>query len=89
MKKGFISVLLIVAMLFTLASCGAKASDEAMNFAPGAADGADGGKFFYNTAIDAEMIESVEGVGATADDAYGKFIENQFILTEKENISTF
>ena len=76
-------------MLFTLASCGAKASDEAMNLAPGAADGADGGNFFYNTAVDAEMIESVEGVGATTDDAYGKFIENKFISTERENVSTF
>ena len=87
MKKGFISILLIAAMIFTLASCGASGgmnADNALGYAPEA--GYDGGDFFYSTTVEEGIFEDA---GSTADDAFGKFIENKFISTETENVSTF
>ena len=71
-------------MLLTLAACGAKSADDAMNFAP--TYGADGGDFFYSQLLDSEIIEES---GTTDPEEYGKFIENVFISTETENVSTF
>ncbi|MBR2388634.1 MAG: VWA domain-containing protein [Clostridia bacterium] len=87
MKKGFISILLIAAMIFTLASCGAKSADDAMNFAP--TYDADGGDYLINNSkSEAEMIPEMS-TGTIAPEDYGKFIENKFISTEEENVSTF
>ena len=86
MKKGFISILLVVTLLFTLASCGAMANDAGMDFAPGAAADADG-NFFYNTVVDESLIDVA--TGTILPEHYGKFLENEFISTEDENVSTF
>ena len=60
MKKGFISILLVVTLLFTLASCGAMANDAGMDFAPGAEADADG-NFFYNTVVDESLMDVATG----------------------------
>lgn len=87
MKKGFISILLILAMIFTLASCGAKSGNDAMNFAPSEVGDADG-NFMYNTSLKGD--ENIEmSTGTILPENYGKFIENEFISTEEENVSTF
>ena len=86
MKKGFISILLVVTLLFTLASCGAMANDAAMGLAPGAAADADG-NFFYNTVVDESLMDVA--TGTILPEYYGKFLENEFISTEEENVSTF
>ncbi len=85
MKKSIISLLLVAALLFSLVSCGAAMkNNDAM--AP-------------NMGMDMEYAsnDSVSGTDDGADafidgmpnPDYGKFIENEFISTSEENISTF
>ncbi len=68
----------MVAILFTFAACGAKDAQNADGMAPGEMyDGYD------------MLIGNSEGSTVIADEDYGKFIENEFILTKDENVSTF
>ena len=90
MRKICISVLLIIAMLLSLASCAAKDAMNDMSMAP---EGVYGGYNGILTNQDAIVgvtpggnVEEMDGV---IEDGYGKFIENAFIPTEKENVSTF
>ena len=72
MKKGIICIILMVAMLLSLAACGKGMEDK------------DGG---MNMAPEAGMDLTV---GVTPGDAeVGSFIENEFIYTKDENVSTF
>ncbi len=72
MKKGIICIILMAAMLLSLAACGMGKDKE------------DGG---MNMAPEAGMDLTV---GVTPGDAeVGSFIENEFIYTKDENVSTF
>ena len=80
MKKGFVAIILLIGVLLTFSSCGGamSAEDNAMNYAP-------------EGAVDMEYINSsiVTSGGTVGSDDYGKIIENNFISTAKENVSTF
>jgi Ca-activated chloride channel family protein len=72
MKKGIICIILMAAMLLSLAACGKmKDMDGGMNMAP-----------------EASMDNSTVG-GTPGDAEAGSFIENEFIYTKDENVSTF
>ena len=92
MKKGLISILLIIAMLFTLVSCAAKDAMNDMIYAPGA----ENGDFYYNLTdglsgaiAEEDVNDAVVPGGAIeniySDPNYGRFIENQFIPAAKES----
>lgn len=73
MKKGIICIILMAAMLLSLAACGMSKDevDGGMNMGPEA------------------TIDNLT-VGVTPGDAEaGSFIENEFIYTKDENVSTF
>lgn len=88
MKKRILSFLLIIAAVMSLASCGA----EDLNRGPEEYWGFDGD-------IGAPMLKDDEADKTDGDDAsgnispndpdYGKFVENEFIYTETESVSTF
>ena len=88
MKKSIIALILVLTTLFTLVACSSKGTSMEMN---------DGGNFdtlgnLYPSmnGDEAETGESAEenATEIPAED-YGKFIENSFISTEVENVSTF
>ena len=79
MKKGLISILLIMAILLSFASCAATDAMNDMSMIMTEEKG-------YLTNQDA--IAGVVEDGIAWED-YGKFIENSFISTEQENVSTF
>ncbi len=78
--KKVISVILMICMLFSLAACGA---DGGVNWAPDEYFPAPGLK----EELDAEVPEADDGI--INGDEYGKFIENKFVYTTDENVSTF
>ena len=73
MKKGIICIILVAAMLLSLTACG-KSKDEV-----------DGG---MNMAPEASIDNTTVG-GTPGDAEVGSFIENEFIYTKDENVSTF
>lgn len=88
MRRICVSVLLIIAMLISLASCAAKDAMNDMSMAPG--------DVYYEGILTNKDVTSgvtpggnVGEVDDGIEDGYGKFIENAFIPTEKENVSTF
>ncbi len=81
MKKGIVLILLIVATLLTFSACSGAENDfkgegDAIFDAIG------------NAANDAEKAPSAENEDIPPED-YGKFIENDFISTSDESVSTF
>ncbi len=98
MKKGIISVLLILAMLVSLSSCGAMAndSDGSKNyFSPEAAYDTISGSPTEEAADD-EILYSATVSGMIDPETkeikpeyYGHFLENPFISTQDESVSTF
>ena len=74
MKKVIISVLLAAATLLSLASCNAGNGDFYR------------GNEFENYA---DMNAPIKGGDGIAAEDYGKFIENEFVFTDEENVSTF
>ena len=89
MKKSIIAVLLVLATLFTLASCASKG----LNSEAEIGDILDGGNGKYYPSMDGDMAETEaileENAPEIPAEDYGKFIENSFISTEVENVSTF
>ena len=85
MKKQILTVLTLVLAAVLLASCAAAPSGEAGPLIP-----ADNG-FAYNRTNEAEQIPTVqeEPVIPVRDEDYGKIIENEFLKTETEPVSTF
>ncbi len=93
MKKGFIAIILMIGILLTFASCGGAMANDAEMGISGIYDGGYRGNYApsmsiedSNTSFDA-MIEST--TGTIKPEYYGKFIENEFIKTADENVSTF
>ena len=83
MKKSIIALILVLTTLFTLASCASKGMTNDMG---GIMDGGDN----YYPSQDLETGEMLEeNAPEIPPEDYGKFIENKFILTEVENVSTF
>ena len=73
MKKGIICIILMAAMLLSLAACGMSKDevDGGMNMGPEA------------------TIDNLTVGGTPGDAEVGSFIENEFIYTKDENVSTF
>ncbi len=84
MKKRFISIALILTLLMSIVSCSAAPKDEAMN-----------GDVLFNSSMMEGGLEFEISASQTYDqieippEQYGKFIENNFISTADENVSTF
>ena len=86
MKKSIIALILVLSTLFTLASCAASKSNSG-NLEADGAPLYDGDK---NISVQNSLTGSLEEEGEKiAEENYGKFIENAFISTETENVSTF
>ncbi|MBE6639271.1 MAG: VWA domain-containing protein [Ruminococcaceae bacterium] len=83
MKKRILTVFMIFSLLLGLVSCGAAMNGKESydNAAPEA-----GEEPSYGILPDGEMPESPDAI---PDEDYGKFIENEFIQTEIQNVSTF
>ena len=78
MKMKLLSILLVLATLLSLAACGSKmkeAAGDAMPMAPG-------GDAYYDP-------NGTPFEGDPTADEFQTFVENEFIKTEDENISTF
>ncbi len=80
MKKSIIALLLTLVTILNFTSCGASMNKGS---APDAEMG--GADKLYSPTDNAEGIADDMEAG----DDFGKFIENEFILTETENVSTF
>ena len=88
MKKTIIAVILLISVLMSLASCAAAAPTGDM--APNAADMNAATGQLKPDGDDAQYSESeLTTEDVYSDPDYGKFIENEFIKTEDENVSTF
>ena len=88
MKKTIIAVILLISVLMSFASCAAAAPDGDM--APNAADMNAATGQLKPDGDDAQYSESeLTTEDVYSDPDYGKFIENEFIKTEDENVSTF
>ncbi len=79
MKKRLISLFLIATLLFSFTACGASKDENNMM----------AGDIAYMSNLYSQAPEESLENGAISPDDYGKFIENKFILTSKENVSTF
>ncbi len=78
MKKSIVAIILIITVLFTLASCGAKNADEGMN------------DMILGNIENSYTSSTLDGGSDfPMSDIYELFIENKFIKTSEENVSTF
>ncbi len=84
MKKSILAIVLITALLLSLAACSKSSPDD------GGANGSDITQDGLFEDLNSSLTEPGEGApDAIPPEDYGKFIENPFISTEQERISTF
>ncbi len=83
MKKIFI-LILALCMVLSFAACSGAGDNYAYNGAPG-------GDFNNEAVMDGTIVTDIYSnpLNGVVGDDYGKFIENTFISTETENVSTF
>lgn len=79
MKKKILSLIMVLATLLSLAACGSGDMKESMHDAMNPGDA-----YYGEYPSGGEPFE-----GDPTSDEYGAFIENEFIKTEVENVSTF
>lgn len=93
MKKSIIALILVLATLFTLASCASKGAANSDLYPELGGPLYDMGGQDYDASLNEKGEELADGELRGEDDKnYGpvnKFIENSFISTDKENVSTF
>ena len=93
MKKSIIALILVLTTLFTLASCASKGAANSDLYPELGGPLYDMGGQDYDASLNEKGEELADEELRGEDDknygAVNKFIENSFISTDKENVSTF